>query len=167
MKLSRRLLACILVYLLSIGFLPEFRALAVCNNVPLDQASKTQVGNVDNCGDTSWELKATFGGTLWDEGPLDATGTCTGGWVDCNCDTRAQGFKSPSLTFNILLIETDEQTYVEYQWWWDVKFYLQRDLTPCDSGSGSCSATGYKSESDPSATLGNQGWDDEISGCHF
>jgi len=153
-----------LVYLLCIGFFPEFRALAACPNSPVDQSAITQRGNQDNCGDTSWELQAAFAGFLWDEGPLDATGTCTGGYVKCDCTPIPLGFKLPTKTFNAVLVYADQFTN-EYQWWWDVKFYLERQLNTCESGS--CQANGYSSETDPTSILDNEGWDDESGDCTF
>ena len=165
MRLRRRSLACILVYLMSIGFFPELRALAACPNAPVNEATVTQMGIQDNCGDTTWELRAAFAGFLWDEGPLDGAGTCTGGYIKCDCTNVPLGFKKPTISFTAVLVYADQNTN-EYQWWWDLNFYLGQQLN-ANCQSGSCQANGYSSETDPTSQLGNQGWDDEQGTCNF
>lgn len=125
-----------------------------CNQFtyPVDRTETLQRGDLGNCGESIWELEVQFG-QLWDEGEYDGMGTCTGGYVDCNCNNVAAGYKAPSLSFQSMYVQPDE-----YEWWWDITEYDQAVLSACTSGA--CESAGYK-ESVDSFIDYNQGWDDE------
>lgn len=153
MKPLRSFIAVGMVYLLSIGFLPDFRA-AACDGHPTDESYVLSKGD---CGDTSWELVARYGGGVWDEGEYDATGVCTGGYKKCDCTLVPSGYKTPSKTFSIYYIGYVDYTQT-YQWWWDVTNWDGRDLLPCSSGT--CQSTGYSGETDYSSD-DVEGYDEE------
>lgn len=142
-------------YLVSAGLFKHFQAAATCNQFtyPEDQSETLQRGDVDNCGDTNWELIAYFG-DLWDEGEYDATGTCTGGYINCNCDNVPLSFKAPTRQFEFSNVQPEE-----YEWWWVITNYDEPIYNNCTSGA--CESTGYKSQTFPTFIDENAGWDDE------
>lgn len=102
------------------------------------------------------ELKAAYGGIQYDEGEYDATGTCTGGYLNCNCQPVGQSFLAPTFTFQTYEFPTGD----EYEWWWNIKEYGTRSFNPCTSGN--CENDGYASETDATFMESDVGWDDEI-----
>lgn len=91
---------------------------------------------------------------VYDEGWYYGTGTCTGGYVDCNCNNHPLGYRAPSYS-----LSTYPEQYTYYAWWFVVTNYLERELITCDSGN--CQYTGYAGETDSTWVDENAGWDDE------
>src|SRR5207244_9087824 len=134
-----------------------------CNEVPSDSSTTLSEGNVDNCGNTSWELIVSYLDGPYDEGPYDATGTCTGGYTDCNCNNVPVSYRTPTKGFRFSLVDSGPG-YDEYQWWWVITNYSQPNLQSC--ASGSCAGTGYTATY-PTWIDQNAGWADEIGYCRF
>jgi len=160
MKILRSFVVFVLMYTLGLSFFPELRAFAECQTTPSERSTVLQEGNVDNCGDTNWDLQVFFGNYLYDEGEYDATGTCTGGYVKCDCTNVPLGFKAPTKAFVFVAVQEHE-----YQWWWSIKNYYQRILSNCSSGA--CQYAGYAGETDQTWVDPGAGFDDEFDDCGY
>lgn len=154
MKRAQVLIPFGLGLLLVIGFVWGFRAVADCPTYPYDVSRVLQLGNVDNCGDTHWELEARYGAYIYDEGEYDATGTCTGGYRKCDCTNVPVSYKTLTKSFVPEFVSD-----TEHIWSWNITNYYERVFNNCTSGS--CQSTGYASETDFSEVDPSAGWDDE------
>jgi hypothetical protein len=153
-------IAVALIWSLTIGL--PVSSFATCTTPPIEMSATLQQGNYANCGDTSWELQAKYGIYLWDEGPYDGTGTCTGGYIKCDCTNVPGSYLASSKQFHAELVTTDPQE--EYEWWWSIKNYNIPTLNACTSGA--CEADGYASETDSYYYDSYAGWDDEYLICN-
>lgn len=160
MKRAQILIPAGLGLFLVLAFVWGFRATADCPTQPYDKSQTLQDGSVYNCGDTNWELEAAYGSYIFDEGEYDATGTCTGGYQDCNCHIVATGFKAPSKSFESFFVSD-----TEYEWWWNITNYYPPTYDGCTTGT--CAGNGYSSETDSTYIDPNAGWDDESYSCVF
>ncbi len=70
-----------------------------CDQDARDDSSLISEGTQASCGNTSWELSASFEGTPYDEGEYDATGVCYGDYTNCNCSYVGLSYQSPSKSF--------------------------------------------------------------------
>lgn len=133
---------------------------------PSDTTTVISTGGGTNCGNTSWELKVRFGPDIYDEGEYDATGACTGGFTNRQCEHTTANFKQPSKSF--ILEQTysnpEENTY-DWAWYWTITFYDQPEVTSC--ASGPCQGEGYFSEADPTEVDDNSGYDTGEAVCSF
>lgn len=164
MKQTHPVIALVLAYLVfaaTIGW--SRQALALCPDPPEDRSRITSQGNQDNCGDTTWELVADFAGTEFDEGSYEGDGVCTGGYINCTCGNVPTSYKTPTEAFQYDEFDEGENLY-EYEWWWNITYYLARNFNSCVSGA--CQSTGYLSENDPTAVAYNQGYDIEDEECY-
>jgi hypothetical protein len=65
--------------------------LPTCTTATESNEAATVIAVVGICGNQTWELKATFSGQLFDKGPQEAFGACTGGFADCQGNQVPQG----------------------------------------------------------------------------
>lgn len=154
MKLAAKVLVICIAYIFLIETFPSVTS-ASCPGTPLEESSTVIAGSLSNCGETTWDLKVRYGDNDYDEGEYDADGTCTGGWIRCNCTPVLQSFKVPTKNF-----QSEQIDGTDYSWWWAITNY---DGTPILNAcsSGNCMSTGYSSEQDPTWVDPNVGYDEQ------
>ena len=147
-------------------------ALASCPESPRDVSVLTQGGNRNNCGDTVWELEASFDGTVYDDGSEDIQGTCTGNYYNCSCTLTGPGYKTGTKTLYSEVIDFGDGNK-ETDWYWNIKSYTGLpSYSLCGAGNGPCVGVDpngpgyYKSESDPTS-MSEAGYDGVFYSCVF
>lgn len=145
-------------------------ASAYCSPTAYDASTMTIPPSASNCGYTEWELQAVFAGQVWDEGPADAQGVCTGGWYNCDCALTAQSYTRPTKTFHPEQFDDGGGEYEE-DWYWNIQVYDQAPVyTLCTPSDGPCygdapnGGSYTRKESDPYNHY-DSGYDSVIFSC--
>jgi hypothetical protein len=165
MKSVRSSIALSLVYvLLMLNAASGREAFGQCFT-PNDASSVITAGSIDNCGNTSWDLKVNFGPEgPYDEGEYDATGACTGGYLGCQCGNVGASFKTPSKSWAAFLTyENPDQGIYDYEWYWVITNYLAPVVSGCTTGP--CQGSPYYTENDGTWIDENAGYDVEEVDC--
>lgn len=141
------------------------RALADgCNQEARDSSTILSQGNLQSCGNTAWDLVASFAGTAFDEGEYDATGQCTGNFTTCDCGHAGANFVSPTKSFVSYDVDDGDGEYTVV-WYWDIFNYTGTHLNSCSEGSGECDTTGYSGEIVSDYDDTNAGYDSQDFSC--
>ena len=121
--------------------LAPVRAIAACPIPPDETSEVLTVGNLENCGSTSWELKASVEGDEYDEAEYDGTGTCYGGFTYCDCAIAPQEYIDANKSFHYDADCQDGTCTINF--WWNISNYLGTINYSSCGGSGNCANTGY------------------------
>jgi hypothetical protein len=99
---------------------PQFRLAALQSTQCMPTDVSTVITGPDSCGNTNFDLKGEWQGTVYDDGLGASGGVCTGGYDDCNANFVPVG--AEEATENLVLIMPSNPDTIEFSFLLDSWF---------------------------------------------